>query len=82
MTDSKFVSGLIFGLAIGSVLGFSIASLLFYHRMLGVNTYVDIVRDEKGRIVQIVERNELPTTGRKILNVYQEKEIRGSDSTK
>ena len=82
MTDSKFVAGLLLGIAVGSVFGFAIASMLLYHRMLGVNTYVDIVRDEKGRIVQIVERNELPTVGRKILNVYQEKKIRGSDSTK
>jgi len=55
------------GIALGVIAGIALAMLIF-----GRTNYVEVVRDERGRIVQIVEMSDIqPILGMGIFNVSE-----------
>ena len=63
-------------LVIGFGIGIGIALAFILSRR---NSYVEIVRDEQGNIVQILEMNDVqPIIGRRMLNVNKPKKLIGA----
>jgi len=68
MTSDRFTEGIAW-LVAGAVIGF-LAGVLVAIILSRQTSHIEIVRDESGRIVQIIEMSDIqPITGRRIVNV-------------